>query len=1264
MPRRSSNDTMKLPRASTSLYMSRSRTDVPSLETDSKPANGRQTEELSVDKKVTDLVKILRSMPDQLVELIGQASISVVASNGMDQSSPAESFVCRYIDGLTQGKLAFSEVCDFFVSKIGQVMYDQFEKGDRSLVGQLTQCLDALVLLSKGTAPASNRESARILRSLSDRSSTYFLNPEEISEYLTIEIETRALDALRGDGNKSKRGKKRRDTLQSGASRSDSAAYDTTRWNLKLQHQIGQVLRFSMGLESEEQMSISLPPQLLKMANKLKSSGACQGMQLVGAQLTDVSHTLQTGGYIDPEEFMSELEASCKDAANIYLLEDKPAVRRGKIVGYADAFVNLVAELLVDILGGSGSARKPKGKRGKMICESDANVEDPNNRPVVLPKSIAFNREPFRHGVWRKTPFKPRPYVRLESYHIVEELARDEISKKLKTKKVGGCTGNHCKHRHTLGQYSLEKDRFLSSCGCLSKNMECDAHCACDESSCLNRAVSLRKAVKVGVDVEEIDSWGMDCYTRKNIQDAILESQAFGKYNIPDYDKASKPVPAAATSAGQHAALVADAPSPPGKTPRDIDDSETAKTLRAASEWIELVLMPMINRQGPNGWNLDCALDAVISNAAANNNQVSTTAARAIKDRLSQVGSNYFRLHPKGVGLVCKREEGIPPLTFVEEYLGEIHTPWRWFELQDAVKRITGSELPDFYNIVLERPKDDPAGYDVLFVDAAAKGAVASRMSHSCTPNCQAVVMACDGRLTIALYTLRRVHPGEELTFDYSSVTESEKEFRQAICLCGTHMCRGSYLYFTGSKAFMQILSKKHNVLHRQVALIRASSEPLGEADRLRLKKFGLGSSCLGSVDDKTRVPSWLEKWTSLICEYLELEEMCLKEELLHKDPYKLYTEAAAEAEAKGVISNRVQNIVITLDKVRMFLKQPNQTQEPCLRLLDDTEVVEHLWNGPKSIARRLLRGSVDVIAPQKFAMIKDTYRLPETLSSESGRDRHSFPESVVSLAGLVNERAKSPDDARKKLAVLCAMLRKIDHEIGGGLTAAADAGILYAHTSTWVTSVHGYRTFTSPKVPINLEDLFLNRDEGETDPLLQENLVSTAHSLAKQHAKNPALRKIYRPTYVWGQLSGWFKQTVNDPTASLSAERRGAISLPDIESAFKTGASHYINKDRRDLLDQLSTRPDAMWKTGTIWQFRNESKYYGSPMLDQAWYQVTGKGRDPMPDVLAELRGAKIPSPKPPLGTQKSNDKDNGDQSSQRRSRGANSLSDIYFLG
>lgn len=44
-----------------------------------------------------------------------------------------------------------------------------------------------------------------------------------------------------------------------------------------------------------------------------------------------------------------------------------------------------------------------------------------------------------------------------------------------------------------------------------------------------------------------------------------------------------------------------------------------------------------------------------------------------------------------------------------------------------------------------------------------------------------------------------------------------------------------------------------------------------------------------------------------------------------------------------------------------------------------------------------------------------------------------------------------------------------------------------------------------------------------------------------------------YGPLYVWAQLSSWYKQTVYDPTASLSAERRGTLSLPDIEACYST---------------------------------------------------------------------------------------------------------------
>lgn len=36
---------------------------------------------------------------------------------------------------------------------------------------------------------------------------------------------------------------------------------------------------------------------------------------------------------------------------------------------------------------------------------------------------------------------------------------------------------------------------------------------------CGNRAVTLQHSLQLGSDVQEIDSWGLDCYSRKNIQD-------------------------------------------------------------------------------------------------------------------------------------------------------------------------------------------------------------------------------------------------------------------------------------------------------------------------------------------------------------------------------------------------------------------------------------------------------------------------------------------------------------------------------------------------------------------------------------------------------------------------------------------------------------------------------------------------------------------------------------------------------------------------
>jgi SET domain-containing protein len=77
-------------------------------------------------------------------------------------------------------------------------------------------------------------------------------------------------------------------------------------------------------------------------------------------------------------------------------------------------------------------------------------------------------------------------------------------------------------------------------------------------------------------------------------------------------------------------------------------------------------------------------------------------------------------------------------------------------------------------------------------IDAGVGGNEAKYINHSCEPNCEAVIE--DGRVYIE--ALRRISPGEELTYDYQLERDGldpESERRYA-CRCGTPTCRGTLL--------------------------------------------------------------------------------------------------------------------------------------------------------------------------------------------------------------------------------------------------------------------------------------------------------------------------------------------------------------------------------------------------------------------------------------------------------------------------------------
>lgn len=72
------------------------------------------------------------------------------------------------------------------------------------------------------------------------------------------------------------------------------------------------------------------------------------------------------------------------------------------------------------------------------------------------------------------------------------------------------------------------------------------------------------------------------------------------------------------------------------------------------------------------------------------------------------------------------------------------------------------------------------------------------------------------------MFSTKDIRYGEELCFNYCSVTESEKEFDSAVCLCGTVECTGRYLQLASDKKHLNTIKKYHNFVDRNVLLFKA----------------------------------------------------------------------------------------------------------------------------------------------------------------------------------------------------------------------------------------------------------------------------------------------------------------------------------------------------------------------------------------------------------------------------------------------------------
>lgn len=408
-------------------------------------------------------------------------------------------------------------------------------------------------------------------------------------------------------------------------------------------------------------------------------------------------------------------------------------------------------------------------------------------------------------------------------------------------------------------------------------------------------------------EVAEQEVWGIDCYTRKNVMTLIeseftpeiavefVEKWLLPAINACPIDLAYKMSTAAKILEGQDPIAVA-------RTKTNLLD-DTASVSSDADGTSDEACQPCETKTDTRKIRESCVFlrDALKSKIKEHSPPWLKSAARLIRLASDSMDDDYFRIHPKGHGSVVIGEGGLKANSLVTYYRGEVYPAWRWCEKLDAIEHVQKKlnlrpNLPDFYNMAMERPKKDPRGYCLLFVDASRKSGLGSSFSHSCNPTCEVRVVSLNGKLSLSMTTLRDLEQGEELTFDYNAVTESLNEYRFAVCLCGQKKCRGSFLHYATADCYQQVLSRNSPVSARFANLVRGCmKQVMSKEDSELLLKHGFNTAAFGAVsfnhhsgvdpqsnpDSIENVPVWLRTYVADCLRYIEYERRALPVALL-----------------------------------------------------------------------------------------------------------------------------------------------------------------------------------------------------------------------------------------------------------------------------------------------------------------------------------------------------------------------------------------------
>ena len=393
-------------------------------------------------------------------------------------------------------------------------------------------------------------------------------------------------------------------------------------------------------------------------------------------------------------------------------------------------------------------------------------------------------------------------------------------------------------------------------------------------------------------DLVEQSVWGIDCYTRRNVV-ICIEKDLDPETAVEFVEKWLLPAINACPADLAH------------------DLANAAKILEGLPLQAgggDIVAEPLpvpipCGKVPAESWSHSLIGKALLHKIRVNGPPWLKAAAHQLRRAIKSLGYDFFRVHPKGHGSIVLSAI-VKANTLVTFYRGEVYPSWRWGEKLDAIEMTQQHiglrpNLPDFYNMALERPQADPRGYGLMIVDASRKAGHGSMLSHSCDPTCEVRVAALNGQLCLAMTTLRNIEQGEELTFDYNAVTESLEEYQAAVCLCGCSKCRGSFLHFSTADCYQQVLNRNSPIAVRFANLVKGCTKKvMADEDNQTLTRHGFGTAAFGAIsfnrhkdlnstlmeaklDSIANVPVWLRTYVADVLRYIEYERRALPVALL-----------------------------------------------------------------------------------------------------------------------------------------------------------------------------------------------------------------------------------------------------------------------------------------------------------------------------------------------------------------------------------------------